>query len=69
MRVEGVIESFDDHRGDGVMRSDAGERFYFHCVSIVDGTRHIEPGVRARAERRVGHVGRDEVVAVAKSDA
>jgi hypothetical protein len=67
VRVDGVIESFDDHRGDGVMRSDEGERFYFHCVSIADGTRHIEPGVRVRAERRVGHVGRDEVVAVAKA--
>jgi hypothetical protein len=68
VRVDGVIESFDDRRGDGVMRSDAGERFYFHCVSITDGTRHIESGVRVRAERHVGHVGRDEVVAVTKSD-
>jgi cold shock CspA family protein len=69
VRFEGVIESFDDRRGDGVMRSDAGERFYFHCVSIADGSRHIDPGVRVRAERHVGHVGRDEVVAVAKSEA
>jgi hypothetical protein len=68
VRVDGVIESFDDRRGDGVMRSDVGERFYFHCVSIVDGTRHIEPGVRVRAERRVGRVGRDEVVAVTRSN-
>ncbi len=69
MRVVGVIESFDDRRGDGVVRSDGGERFYFHCVSIADGTRHIEPGVRVSGERFVGHVGRDEVVAVTKSDA
>jgi cold shock CspA family protein len=68
VRVVGVIESFDDRRGDGVVASDAGEHFYFHCVSIVDGTRHIESGVRVHAERRVGHVGRDEVVAVTKSD-
>jgi hypothetical protein len=64
MSVEGLIESFDDHRGDGVLLSDEGERFYFHCVAIADGTRHIDPGVRARGERRVGHVGRDEVAAV-----
>jgi hypothetical protein len=68
VRVVGAIESFDDRRGDGVMRSDTGERFYFHCVAITDGTRQIEPGVRAHAERRVGHAGRDEVVAVTKSD-
>ena len=68
MRVWGRIESFDDRRGDGVLLSDEGERFYFHCVSIANGTRHIEPGVRARGERRVGHVGRDEVVDVAECE-
>ncbi len=66
MRVVGVIESFDDRRGDGVLRSDEGERFYFHCVSITDGTRHIEIGVRAHGERRVGQVGRDEVSEVSE---
>jgi hypothetical protein len=66
VRVIGLIESFDDRRGDGVLLSDEGEQFYFHCVSIVNGTRHIEPGVRAQGERRVGHVGRDEVAAVAE---
>lgn len=64
MRVVGYIESFDDRRGDGVLLSDEGERFYFHCVSIANGTRHIETGVRAHGERRVGHVGRDEISAV-----
>jgi hypothetical protein len=64
--VVGFIESFDDHRGDGVLLSDEGERFYFHCVALVNGTRHIELGVRARGERRVGHVGRDELIAVAE---
>jgi hypothetical protein len=37
-------------------------------VAIADGSRHIEPGVRVHAERRVGHVGRDEVVAVTRTD-
>jgi hypothetical protein len=64
VRVVGFIESFDDRRGDGVLLSDEGERFYFHCVSIANGTRHIDTGVRAQGERRVGHVGRDEVIAV-----
>jgi hypothetical protein len=64
VRVVGYIESFDDRRGDGVLLSDEGERFYFHCVSIANGTRHIETGVRAHGERRVGHVGRDEISVV-----
>jgi hypothetical protein len=68
VRVDGSIESFDDRRGDGVLLSDEGERLYFHCVSIANGTRHIDPGVRARGERQVGHVGRDEVIAVTEID-
>jgi hypothetical protein len=69
VRVIGIIESFDDRRGDGVLLSDERERLYFHCVSIANGTRHIEPGARAWGERHVGHVGRDEVVAVTELDA
>jgi cold shock CspA family protein len=67
VKVEGAIETFDDRRGDGIFLSDDGERLYFHCVSIANGTRLIEPGVRAQGERRVGHVGRDEVGAVSES--
>jgi cold shock CspA family protein len=63
--VEGVVETFDERRGDGLVTSDRGEQLYFHCVSIADGTRRIDVGARVHARRRVGHVGRDEVVDVA----
>lgn len=66
MIVDGVVETFDERRGDGFVRSDRGEQLYFHCVSIADGTRQIAVGERVRARRRVGHVGRDEVVDVAR---
>ena len=66
MIVNGVVETFDERRGDGIVRSDQDERLYFHCVSIADGTRRIDAGARVRARRRVGHVGRDEVVDVAQ---
>ncbi|MGC2174525.1 MAG: cold shock domain-containing protein [Acidimicrobiales bacterium] len=62
--VRGIVETFDERRGDGIIRSDRGERLYFHCVSIADGSRQIDPGARVEARRRVGHVGRDEVVDV-----
>lgn len=68
MNVEGVVETFDERRGDGFMVSDAGEMFYFHCVSISDGTRSIDEGTHVVATRHVGHVGRDEVTDVAKVD-
>jgi cold shock CspA family protein len=64
--VEGVVATFDERRGDGLVTSDRGERLYFHCVSIADGTRRIDVGARVRARRRVGHTGRDEVVDVAR---
>jgi hypothetical protein len=63
--IEGVIAAFDDARGDGVFRDHRGESLYFHCVNILDGSRTIAVGVRARARRAVGHLGYDEVVDVA----
>jgi cold shock CspA family protein len=62
----GVVESFDDRRGDGFIVSDTGEKFYFHCVSILDGTREIAVGQRVNAARHVGHVGRDDAIDVEK---
>jgi hypothetical protein len=60
----GVVQSFDDRRGDGALRDDDGRLYYFHCVSIADGSRTIGVGVRARARRAVGRLGHDEVVDV-----
>ena len=61
----GVIESFDEHRGDGLFRGDNGRGYYFHCVAIADGTRSIAVGVRATGRFAVGRLGHDEVVDVA----
>jgi hypothetical protein len=66
--IEGVIAAFDDARGDGVFRSSRGESLYFHCVNILDGSRTIRVGVRARAIRAVGHVGFDEATDVVLLD-
>lgn len=61
--LSGAIESFNDARGDGCFAAD-GERFYFHCVNITDGSRLIAEGSSARARRIVGHTGHDEVADV-----
>jgi len=68
VNVAGVVDSFDERRGDGFIVSASGERFYFHCVSISDDTRSIEVGTHVVATRHVGHVGRDEVSDVQKPD-
>ena len=44
----GSVESFDGHRGTGVVVDEAGERFPFHCTAIADGTRDITVGARVR---------------------
>ena len=64
MQVTGVVSSFDEQRGDGEIRSDAGEVLYFHCVELCDGSRVIAPGARVSGQRAVGRLGRDEVIAV-----
>ena len=68
MRVTGVVESFDERRGDGVVLEDHGDRLYFHCVNIADGTRHIDAGTRIEATRAVGLLGRDEARDVKRLD-
>jgi cold shock CspA family protein len=62
--MNGRIESFDDRRGDGLLRTDAGEGLYFHCVNIADGSRSIAPGTSVSARRQVGHLGHDEAVEI-----
>lgn len=64
MTILGIVESFDERRGDGEILSDHGERLYFHCVSISDGSRTIEVGTRISGRRGPGHRGHDEVRAI-----
>ena len=62
--LHGVIDRFDERRGDGWFRSSDDRLYYFHCVAIADGSRTIEAGTPATARRCVGHLGHDEVVDV-----
>jgi hypothetical protein len=47
------------------VRDERGVGFFFHCVEIADGTRTIAVGTSVSGERRVGHLGHDEVASVA----
>ncbi len=58
--IEGVIDEFDAYTGVGVVRDYGGERFFFHCVEIADGSRSIDPGTPVCARRAAGHLGIDE---------
>lgn len=37
----GTVVEFDEHVGLGVVESDAGERFPFHCIELADGSRSV----------------------------
>ena len=66
MTFDAVVVSFDEARGDGQLRDDGDQDFYFHCVEIADGTRRIDVGARVRARRVVGLRGRDEAADLQK---
>ena len=66
--ITGVVAHFDERRGDGVVRTDDANSYYFHCVSIADGSRTIRVGARVRARRVAGHVGHDEAAEVTPLD-
>ena len=64
MMLRGRVAHFDAVSGRGVVRSDDGAEFSFHCVDIADGTRSIDVGAHIVGERKVGHQGRDEVAGI-----
>lgn len=60
----GVVESFDDDVGLGVIVASDGTPWPFHCTAIADGSRTIVPGTEVAFERAWGGPGRWEAVAV-----
>jgi CspA family cold shock protein len=56
----GVVESFDDPRGLGVVRSDDGVDYPFHCTAVADGTRTIAVGTPVSFRVAAGRRGRWE---------
>jgi len=60
----GVIASFDDPRGIGVVRRDDGPEYPFHCTAIVDGTRTIAVGADISFSVAPGRMGRWEAISI-----
>jgi cold shock CspA family protein len=40
----GTVSNFDDAAGLGIVTTDTGETYPFHCTAITDGTRTIAVG-------------------------
>ncbi len=56
----GTVESFDEARGFGAVRTEDGRVLFFHCTTIADGSRTISTGTRVALRVVPGHGGRWE---------
>jgi|SoiMethySBSTD1v2_1073268.scaffolds.fasta_scaffold02162_8 cold shock protein len=56
----GIVDTFDDARGLGTVRSDDGAVLTFHCTAIADGSRSIAVGQPVRFTVVAGRLGRWE---------
>jgi cold shock CspA family protein len=61
---QGVVSSFDEPRGLGVITSSDGAELPFHCTALADGTRTISVGERVRFQVVAGPMGRWEAARV-----
>ena len=58
----GVVATFDDHVGAGIVRDDAdAATWWFHCTRIADASRTIEPGTPVRYRVEPGPTGLEAV--------
>jgi CspA family cold shock protein len=67
-RATGVVATWDERGGYGTVRDDeTGAEHFFHCTSIVDGSRTIDVGVRVIFEVVPGRLGRWEAEKIEKT--
>ncbi len=60
----GTVDSFDQMRGFGTVRTEDGRVLFFHCTTISDGSRTISTGARVVLRVVPGHGGRWEAADV-----
>jgi cold shock CspA family protein len=60
----GTVDTFDEARGLGTVRSDDGAVLGFHCTSITDGSRTIDVGRPVRFTVVAGPLGRWEAARI-----
>jgi cold shock CspA family protein len=61
--LEATVTSFDPQVGLGEVETDDGTVYGFHCIVIVDGSRHIDVGTRVAFEP-LAKLGRWEASAI-----
>ena len=61
---QGSVAEFDDRRGLGVIRTEGGGEYPFHCTAMADGTRTIATGAAVSYRVTPGRLGRWEATAI-----
>lgn len=56
----GTVATFDDAKGWGSVATPEGDRYFFHCTAVADGSRTIDEGAPVSFEVVAGHRGRLE---------
>ena len=64
--MQGSVVEFDEDKGFGTVRADAGDgaEYFFHCTAIADGSRTIAVGTAVTFDLVPGHLGRYEAAAL-----
>ena len=62
--VVGVVEAFDADRGYGTVAATGGDRWFFHCTALADGSRTVAVGTRVAFVVGPGAPGRWEARSV-----
>jgi len=60
----GVVMEFDDPRGLGVVVTDGGVQYPFHCANIADGSRRIDVGAAVTWKVIPGRLGQWEAAEI-----
>jgi len=61
----GAVVEFDEAKGYGTVEDQAsGERYFFHCTQIADGSRSIPIGANVEFEVTAGRRGQWEAVSL-----
>ena len=66
--TRGIVESFDDPRGLGSVRSEGGTAYPFHCTSIQGEVRTISEGIDVTFTVVAGRHGHWEVAGLQATD-
>ena len=60
--VTGIVRSFDEQRGVGIVEIDQGKQLTFHATAFIDGSRSIERGSPIVACQVPAHGGERQLV-------